>query len=135
MDGGVDVLMDKDTAGTLKKLASTWGYSIEKVEVEQFDVPKEVKEANLKKAAAAALMAAKKIENDAAIAMINDLKASGISANAALNTVNMRQGLPVESKVTEITITDLERAASIVAEKFGGHLTAAVESFTNRSKL
>lgn len=120
--GGIQALMDKNTAGEFKRLLRDWGAKVEEVEIEQYDVPQVIKDANLKKATQAALMDAEKTRNTARKAMVDELVASGVNANNAMNSVDLLLGLNVKKDVREITITDLDK----VARSLGGNVAGVI---------
>lgn len=124
VDGGVDALMEKDTAGAFKRLVEKeWGAKVEEVEIEEFSIPEVVKAANLKKATQSVLMDAERIRNKARKSMVKELVASGVHADNAMNSVDLLLGLNVKKDIREITITDLDK----VAEKLGAPITAVLE--------
>lgn len=130
VDGGIDALMEKDTAGALKRLVAAWGAKIEEVEIEEFDIPEAVKAANLKKATQTVLMDAEKIRNTARKVMVDELVASGVNANTAMNSVDMLLGLGIKKDVKEITITDLEK----VAVAFGAQIAGVLQQLFARQQ-
>lgn len=128
VEGAAKALMDKKTAGEFKRLLGVWGIDVEEVEIEQFDIPTVVKDANLKKATQTALMDAQKIRNTARKAMVDELVASGVNANNAINSVDLLLELAVKKDVREITITDLDKVAHTLGEQIAGVIRQLVSN-------
>lgn len=120
----VEDLMRKETAGLLKKIAGEFGFRILQVEIEEFGIPPEIKDANLRKAAAQAEMEAEIIENDARAAMVRKLKRAGVNPDVAMAAVNMQLGMPVTEKIKKWTITDIDKVAASLGPAVAALLTA-----------
>ncbi len=128
--GGIATLMEKSAAGEFKRILSQWGAAVEEVEIEKYDVPDVVKEANMKRATQTALMDAEKIRNTARKVMVDELVASGVNPNNAMNSVDLLLKLNVNKEVREITITDLDKVAGMM----GGHIAALLQKIISRQK-
>lgn len=128
--GGIDALMEMNTAGEFKRILGLWGVAVEEVEIEEYDIPDVVKEANLKRATQTALMDAEKIRNTARKVMVDELVASGVNPNNAINSVDLLLGLNVKKDVREITITDLDKVAGMM----GGHIASLLQQIISRQK-
>jgi hypothetical protein len=96
---GADTIMEE--AGDLAELASGWGMRVKEVRVKDFDLNPEFKQAQIKKAETAALMASQKEQNTAAAVMVKELVDAGVDPNNASNTVDMRMGLNVHKNVDQ----------------------------------
>jgi len=127
---GIDALMAQGEAGALKRLANAWGNKIEEVEIEQIDIPQEIKDANVKKAVQAALMDAEQTRNNARATMVKNLVDAGVNANTAMNSVDMLLKLNVKKDIQEIAIADLDK----VAGAFGNVVTKLLQKFSQRQE-
>lgn len=131
VNGGTDALMATHTAGAFKRALGEWGYQVDEVEIEQFDIPDQIKEAKMQAATQESLMNAQKTRNTARKEMIAELVAVGVNPNNAANSVDLLLNLAVKKEVQEITITDIDK----VADKLGEPIAAVLaEWLAHRSK-
>jgi len=108
----IDYLMQKQHVGELRRLANQCGFGIKEVKVEEYDIPAEIKAANVKLAVARTNMQTEKVRNNALAAMTKKMVEAKVNPDGAANVAAMVLGLPVTKTIHEFAITDAEKIAA-----------------------